>query len=91
MAHRVKSSADIPEQQWDTFKPVVVRTLIEASVAAIGVPLPRELLVMILDKARWGFTKAEAYAHREALMKERKYFIDANNQLWERSFSFCEH
>jgi hypothetical protein len=62
---------------------------------AMPTPPPRqdqsELLVMILDKARWGFTKAEAYAHCEVLMKECKYFIDANNQLWECLFSFCKH
>jgi hypothetical protein len=87
----VVSSADVREQQWDEIKPVATRSLIEASMQHIGRPLPRELMAMIIERARWGFTKAEAHAHREALMKERKYYIDTNNRLWERSFSFCEH
>jgi hypothetical protein len=48
-------------------------------------------MAMIVERAKWGFTKAEAHVHREALMKERKYYIDANNSQWERQFSFCEH
>jgi hypothetical protein len=48
-------------------------------------------MTMILERANWGFTKAEAHAHREALMKERKYYVNANNTQRERQFSFCEH
>jgi hypothetical protein len=86
----IKSSAHIPEQQWDKLKPGVVRALVEASVKT-GVPLPREIIFRIVDLAKWGFTKEEADKHRKALMKERKYYIDANNIQYEREFSFCEH
>ncbi|WP_424215005.1 DUF4246 domain-containing protein [Streptomyces sp. BI20] len=38
---------------------------------------------MTLDQAR---------AHREELMRERKFFVDAHNeQVYEREFSLCEH
>jgi hypothetical protein len=86
----VISSADVPEQQWDKVKPVIVHSLVASSVQH-GVRLPPEIMVHILKLAKWGFTKEEANAHREALMKERKYYIDANNRQWQRSFSFCEH
>ncbi|MGV9409471.1 DUF4246 domain-containing protein [Nocardia sp. NPDC003693] len=37
-------------------------------------------------------TLAEAKSHREALMKERKYAVDAHTgYLYEREFSLCEH
>jgi hypothetical protein len=89
--HRVRSSADIPEQQqWDKVKPVALRSLI-ASTVQHGVPLPPEIITYILKLAKWGFSKEEANAHREALMQERKYYVDANNRQWQRSFSFCEH
>lgn len=86
----MKSSADIPMQQWDKIKGEVVRPLIEATVQH-KVPIPREIIAMIIDKAKWGFTLEEAKKHREQLMKERKYVISANNELWERPYSFCEH
>lgn len=88
--YRVKSSADIPEQQWDKTKPTVRRLLIQAA-RQYNVRLPEEMVEMILEKAKWGFTLEEAKAHREVLMKERKYVMKANNELWERPFSFCEH
>jgi hypothetical protein len=88
--HRVKSSADIPEQQWDEIKAGVARALVEATVAH-RVPLPRELLQRILELAKWGFTLEEAKAHRETLMWERKFMVTATNEIWEREFSFCEH
>jgi hypothetical protein len=87
---RLKSTANIPWQQWDMIKPGVMRALVEATVWH-KVPLPHEILEYILKLAKWGFTKEEAHAHREILMKERKYYIDANNRQWERDFSFCEH
>ncbi|MFJ8045467.1 DUF4246 domain-containing protein [Kitasatospora sp. NPDC096147] len=37
-------------------------------------------------------TPEEARAHREELMRERKYFVgEHNEQLFERAFSLCEH
>lgn len=57
----------------------------------LGLHLPRELVLFIVDLAKWGFTKEEAHMHREVLTKERKYYVDENNRLWERDFSFCEH
>lgn len=37
-------------------------------------------------------TLEQAKAYREALMQERKFFVDEHNeQLYEREFSLCEH
>jgi hypothetical protein len=88
--NRVKSSADIPEQQWDKFKPGVVRALIEATVAH-RVPLPREMILQIVKMAKWGFSRKQAERHRKKLMWERKFVVTATNEIWERDFSFCEH
>lgn len=41
--------------------------------------------------AHIGMSLAEARRHREALMKERKVFINAKNEELEREFSLCEH
>jgi hypothetical protein len=86
----IKSSRDVPPQQWEVERREVARAVAE-SAARLGVRLPRELVVMITEAAKWGFTRAEAEKHREVLMQERKYLVDANNRLWERPFSFCEH
>jgi hypothetical protein len=88
--NRVKSSADIPQQQWDETKKGVARALIEATVKH-KVSLPSEIIHHILKLAKWGFTWEEAKAHREKLMWERKYYVTATNEIWERNFSFCEH
>ncbi len=88
--NRVKSSADIPQQQWDETKKGVARALIEATVKH-KVSLPSEIIHHILKLAQWGFTWEEAKEHREKLMWERKFYVTATNEIWERNFSFCEH
>lgn len=81
---------DIPPQQWDQVKKDVAFVLCCVN-ARQKTPLPPELLALIMKHVKWGFTLDEALAHRLALMQERKYFVGANNKLWEREFSFCEH
>lgn len=40
----------------------------------------------ILSKAKWGWTKDEALVHQKKLMNNRKYYIGANNNMWEREY-----
>jgi len=60
-------------------------------IKRLKIEFPPELIKIIVGFAKYGFTPEEALAHRLELMKERKYYVDANNRVWERSFSFCEH
>ncbi len=55
--------------------------------------LPRELFVMIADYALEGaITRAEAEADREELMNERRKFVMQHNEdVFEVTFSLCEH
>lgn len=87
---RIISSADVAEQQWDVVRGKTTLALLQVT-AKLGTPLPRELVKYIVDLAKWGMTKEEAHRHREVLMKERKYYVDENNRLWQRNYSFCEH
>jgi hypothetical protein len=52
---------------------------------------PKDVVKHILSFAKVGLTFEEAKQHRELLMKERKYFINQQNQEMERDFSLCEH
>jgi len=88
---RIKSSANIPEQQWDKYKPMVASSINEVTQSLIRTKLPTEVVARILEFAKWGLTLDEAKQHRLELIKERKYYVDKNNKLWERNFSFCEH
>ncbi len=56
-----------------------------------GVSMPRDILLKILRNSHNGMTLAQAKAHRSALMKERKVFINRNNEEMEREYSLCEH
>ena len=50
------------------------------------------LAELVQQYVGWPMTRAEAEQHREALMHERKYFVQANTeQVYERAFSLCEH
>ena len=94
--NRIISSSEIPEQRWDKIKVGVAISLILVN-RKMGEGkreeglLPVELLVEILKRSKWGFRKEEAEDHRKKLMHERKYFVDINNRVWERRYSFCEH
>jgi len=88
---RVKSSLNIPPQQWDKIRPVLIRLIDSVTTQLIGRTLPKEVFELLLSLAKWGFTWEEAKQHRLQLMQERKYYIDENNRRWERSFSYCEH
>ncbi len=79
LVRRVKSSADIPPQQWDETKKGVARALIEATVKH-KVSLPSEIIHHILKLAQWGFTWEEAKAHRGKLMWERKFYVTGNQR-----------
>lgn len=87
---RIISTIDIPPQQWDKVKSGLALTLCGV-LWKLKIEFPPELVRYILGFAKCGFTLEEAKAHRLELMKERKYYVDANNRIWERSFSFCEH
>ncbi|KAI8919297.1 hypothetical protein DFJ77DRAFT_271180 [Powellomyces hirtus] len=45
--------------------------------------LPVELVLKILDLAKWGMTMQEARTHRLCLTRERKEFVDRVNADWE--------
>eukprot|EP00746_Dinoflagellata_sp_MGD_P142315 gnl/MRDRNA2_/MRDRNA2_75296_c0_seq1.p1 gnl/MRDRNA2_/MRDRNA2_75296_c0~~gnl/MRDRNA2_/MRDRNA2_75296_c0_seq1.p1 ORF type:complete len:284 (+),score=28.79 gnl/MRDRNA2_/MRDRNA2_75296_c0_seq1:36-854(+) len=94
---RVPSTADVPQQQWDTIRPLLARTLHEQ-----WHPYGRECgslrigpVNLILDYAKWGFTFEEAAAQRLKLMAERKYStVEVNGEFekrLKREYSFCEH
>lgn len=78
-------------QQWDIVYPAVLECLAEASKRYLKAELPPEILDLILSYTKWGFTKEEADAHRIKLMNNRKFYIGANNNMWQREYSFCEH
>ena len=56
-----------------------------------GRSLPKDVVLQILEYAHIGMSLADARRHREALMKERKVFINEQNKEMEREFSLCEH
>jgi len=88
---RIPSSLSVPEQYWDKIKIGVCMALWRVSMVLTGSPLPQEVTKRILSYAKWGFTRKEAEEIRLKLMHERKYYVDKNNGVWERSYSFCEH
>mmetsp|Transcript_31089 Transcript_31089/g.75821 ORF Transcript_31089/g.75821 Transcript_31089/m.75821 type:complete len:475 (-) Transcript_31089:198-1622(-) len=76
---RIISTADIPEQQHDDLVKVVSNALTEIN---------GEVLELIVEYAKTGFTLKEAKDHRLKLMKERKY----HKQDWNvRTIELCEH
>jgi hypothetical protein len=81
--HRTVSTAHIGDQQWDR--------RFERITSSLPSALPLVLLNVIGGYARQGFTKEEALEIRRELMKERKFFVDKHNEVWEREYSLCEH
>jgi hypothetical protein len=86
------STADVPPQQWDLRMRAQGVALIGVSRRVLrGRSLPRDVVLQILERAHIGMSLADARRHREALMKERKVFINDQNKEMEREFSLCEH
>ena len=82
---RVLSTARVPPQQahWQQ------REWAEALSGAVEV---RELQGLTLSYVGWPMGDEEARQHREALMRERKFFVHSNtDSVFERAFSLCEH
>ncbi|KAI8824229.1 uncharacterized protein EV422DRAFT_519366 [Fimicolochytrium jonesii] len=84
-SHRLPSTADVPDQRWDVNKPEVTCLLDRAAAQALKRPLPLEILSMIVDTAKWGFTSEEAQVHRLCMTRERKDHVDHINEIWESS------
>jgi len=87
----IVSSARVPPQQWDQVKPQILWNLNYVCKSLTKRGLPKEIASKIAEHGKYGFTWEEAEEHRKRLMDTRKYYMDVNNQLWEREFSFCEH
>ena len=85
-ARRILSTSHVPPQQSSWFADSLQKLLWEAG------RLPPELTDHIVSFLDWPMKLDEAKVHREALMKERKFFIQSNTEeLFERPFSLCEH
>jgi len=85
-ARRILSTSHVPPQQSSWFADSLQKLLWEAG------KLPPELTDHIVSFLDWPMKLDEAKVHREALMKERKFFIQSNTEeLFERPFSLCEH
>jgi len=88
---KVISTADVPPQQWPSVRTsycVAITQWFRKLTKNFG---PKEVVRMIAEFAKTGFSLEEANQHRLDLMQDRKYFRDAQNQWLERSFSLCEH
>jgi len=93
---RIASTANIPMQQWNVIRAQLAHTLHRqwrplGSASA----LRTDIVKLILDFTKWGFTQEEASHHRLKLMEERKFSRRAVGskfeKLIERQYSFCEH
>ena len=73
---RVKSTEDVPPQQVEWFQQEL-RALSRFSPRA----MPSALVEIITSHLDWPMSKEVAEAHREALMQERKVFVDEHNSL----------
>jgi hypothetical protein len=83
---RVLSTARVPPQQKDWFKQ-------ELRYSAKPLrQLPKTAFDRIIDYLEFPLSHAEALQHREDLMSERGRFVTSqNSNVYERSFSLCEH
>ena len=89
--NRIVSTANVPPQQREWYADFLANHVLKAE-GATGAVLPPELISHVVDYVDWPMSLEEAKQHREALMKERKFFIGNNNKvLFERPFSLCEH
>jgi len=89
--HPIVSSLEVPPQQWFRTKRKMMFELLMVTRIRFKMVVPFELLEKIADYCKSGMSESEAEEHRLKLMKERKYKIDAMNEVWERTYSLCEH
>jgi hypothetical protein len=87
---KIVSSLHVPMQQWEFVKMETAKLLCLIS-KRLGHPFPKDVVMTILDFAKVGFTREEAHAIREEIIKERKFETNLLNQIWEREYSLCEH
>ena len=81
---RILSTTDVPPQQAEW-------TLDEAAKSPLMQKLPQELFDMIKGYVG-GMSRADAEAHRKALMEERANFkIELDENVFDMKFSLCEH
>jgi hypothetical protein len=83
-SQRTVSTAHIGDQQWNHNGGIQLRS-------SLMTALPLVLVNVIEEYAKTGFTREEALEIRRELMKERKFFVDKHNEVWEREYSLCEH
>jgi hypothetical protein len=89
--NKIVSTKEVRPQQWEkNRKKIIVTMLWVFKRCGIG-KFPKEVLLKLVEMAKFGFTWEEAQEHRLALMNERKFFRDGMNREMERSYSLCEH
>ena len=85
---QILSTSQVPPQQKEWARPAEV----EMALEEVSKSLPQELVDQVEDYLDWPMSLIEAKEHREKLMQERKFFVKSTNkQLFERTFSLCEH
>lgn len=89
-SRRIHSSVDVPKQQWEKTKPTLM-ALIVWLFQNYNINVPKDVVELIASHAKIGFTREEAETHRTKLMEERKAFVQVNDQIYTREFSYCEH
>ena len=83
----VISTSRVPPQQAEWM--VAAENGSALTEALGGVEVLSELVQSYVD---WPMSRSEAEQHREKLMHERKYFVQANTEaVYERAFNLCEH
>ena len=87
-AFPIVSTQEVPYQQWDHRRKRLIVMLLWV-VRSIGINVPREIVLKIVDLAKIGFTREEANKHMEDLTTERKTFVDDLNMLMERDYDMC--
>ncbi|KAF9100968.1 hypothetical protein BGX27_000165 [Mortierella sp. AM989] len=81
----ILSTTNVPPQQKDWAKP-------SGMLLEVQNKMPPEIFRKIDSLLDWPMDIKEAKAHREDLMKERKFFVSkTNEEMFERPFSLCEH
>ncbi|KAF9437595.1 hypothetical protein BGZ76_000119 [Entomortierella beljakovae] len=83
--NKIVSTTNVPPQQKGWAEP-------SGLLLEVAQRMPPEIFTTIDNLVNWPITLTEAKAHREELMKERKYFVNqTNEEMFERPFSLCEH
>ncbi|KAG8941052.1 hypothetical protein FRC04_004800 [Tulasnella sp. 424] len=88
---RVPSTTDIPPQQSHWSRQALYESFVKGD-HGVKVPLPQELVDMVVDNVDGVMTLVEAKACREQLMDERTALVgEVNKQHFCTEFNFCEH